>query len=109
MAMMLASLTRKAGLGIVLGLASDIFTSIVEAVTESVFDYEMRYELGFMNLIALLTPENNREFVVDGKPVQVFDTAVSPEMIIKTIAFSLGFTALYIFITYIFFKKRDRS
>ncbi|MCR4648283.1 MAG: ABC transporter permease [Lachnospiraceae bacterium] len=109
MTMMLASLTKKAGLGIVLGLSTDILTSIIQALAEEIFHYEIRYEVAFMNMVALLTPENSREYIIDGKPVQVFDTAVSPEMVIKTIGFSLGFTVLYLLIAYIVFKKRDRS
>ena len=47
--------------------------------------------------------------VINGKTVSVYDTAVSSEMIWKTIVVSLIFTAIYMTITYINFKKKDRD
>ena len=107
--MMFTSLFNSAGKGIAVGLGSDLFISICTTISEEVFHKEIDYGFGFLNVIFLLTSQNSREIIVDGKPVNLFDTAVTPEMYIKTIGFSVAFTVVYLLIAYLVFKKKDRD
>ena len=61
------------------------------------------------NAALLLTSKNSRNVVMDGNTVTLFDTAISGEMIYKTILFSLVFTIIYLVITYMDIKKKDRD
>ena len=107
--MMFASLLGSAGKGIAAGFGSFVLFDIFESILADVFNTEMNYGFGFMNILVLLIPQNSREFIIDGKPVTVFDTSVPPEMIIKTIGISLAFTVVYLTVSYILFKKKDRQ
>jgi hypothetical protein len=107
--MMLASVTRSAGKGIALGYASMMLVAIVTSILQEFLDMTITYQTGMTNAAFLLTSENSRNVVIDGKTVMLFETAVSGDMIQKTIAYSLVFTVLYLVIAYIEFKKRDRD
>ena len=105
---MFASVTENAGKGIALGFMSDIVISIITEL-EDAYGLTTDYGLGIINIMVLLTSLNSRELVIDGKPVTVFDTAVTGGMVWGTILFSLGAAFIYLLISYIIFQKRDRS
>ena len=107
--MMFASLLGSAGKGIAAGFGFFVLFDILESILADAFNTEINYGFGFMNILVLLIPQNSREFIIDGKPVTVFDTSVPPEMIIKTIGISLAFTVVYLTVSYILFKKKDRQ
>ena len=107
--MMYVSVTGSAGKGIALGFVSDLAITMIQSVSEEVFHKTIYYGLGFNNVMYLLTSPNSRELVIDGKPVTVFETAVSVEMMIKTVGISLLFTVVYLAAAYMIFKKKDRS
>ena len=107
--MMLASLTRSAGKGIALGYASFNVVVILSNVLDELAHIKLVYSFGFTNVSNLLISENSFSRVINGKTVTVFDTAVTDEMIWKTIVYSLIFTSIYLLITFINFKKTDRD
>ena len=51
----------------------------------------------------------NPDEVINGKTVSVYDTAVTSDMVWKTICYSVVFTAVYLTIAYVNFKKKDRD
>lgn len=107
--MMFASLLGSSGKGIVVGFLAELFMSIIQSVSEEVFHVTLYYGLTLNNIMVLLTSPNSRELIVDGKPVTVFETAVSGQMVLKTIGFSLAVSAVYLMIAYTIFRKKDRS
>jgi ABC-type transport system involved in multi-copper enzyme maturation permease subunit len=86
---------------------------MVVAMTTSILSdalgIDIVYPTAMTNGTNLLVSENAKYEVINGKTVSVYDTAVSSEMIWKTIVVSLIFTAIYMTITYINFKKKDRD
>ena len=108
LSMMLASILGSAGKGIAAGLGIFAVSDIVESILSETFNFTTDYLFGFINILALLIPQNSREYIIDGKPVTIFETAVSKELVLFTIGFSLLFTALYLTVSYILFKKKDR-
>ena len=107
--MMYACLTKSTGKGIALGYATDVVVTIISTVLEELTEIKIRYGFGVMNLASILVSENSREFVIGGKPVMVYETAVTTQMAVKTICFSLIFSVIYISIAYMAFKKGDRD
>ena len=107
--MMFTSVFNSAGKGIAMGFGMDLVISICTTISEEVFHKEIDYGFGFLNIIFLLTSQNSREVIIEGKPVNLFDTALTPEMYIKTIGFALVFTVAYLLIGYVVFKKKDRD
>ena len=109
MYMMIASVARSAGKGIALSYAVYMVISIVVSVLQDVFGIEVTYPTAMTNAALLLVSQNSRQFVINGSTVTVYDTSVTGEMVWKTIAVSLVFTAVYLLIAYINFKKTDRD
>ena len=107
--MMLATITRSAGKGIALGYATLMVIAMAQSILEEMLDISIIYPTAFTNACYLLVSENSKNVVIDGKTVMLFDTTVSPDMAVKTIAVSLIFTAIYMGITYVNFKKKDRD
>ncbi|MBO4864694.1 MAG: ABC transporter permease [Eubacterium sp.] len=107
--MMLASVARSTGKGIALGYASFMAVVITGSVMEEVFGKVVIYPTGFTNASYLLTTENSKYEVINGKEILIYDTAITGEIIWKTIAVSIIFIAIYLMITYINFKKTDRD
>ena len=107
--MMIASLARSAGKGIALSYASYMLIAIVTSVFQEVFEIDITYPTGMTNAAFLLVSQNSRIVVMNGKSVDLFDTAVTGDMVWKTITVSLVFTAIYLTIAYINFKKTDRD
>lgn len=106
--LMLASIFGSAGKGIVGGLGTFALFDIIESVLSETFNLQTDFMFGFINILYLLIPQNSREFIIDGKPVTVFETAVTKEAVFGTIGASLLFTVLYLTVAYILFKKKDR-
>ncbi len=106
---MFAGVSGSAGKGIALGFLAEIVMSIVQSLIEEGLHITVNYAFGIINIMLLLTSQNSREIVVDGKPVSVFETAVTTDMVLKTVGVSLGFTAAYLMIAYYIFRKKDRS
>ena len=106
--MMLASVFSSAGKGIAAGFGAFMITDIIESVLAEGLDFKTDYVFGFINILSLLIPQNSREFIIDGKPVTVFETAVTGKMIYMTVLASLFFTVLYLTVSYILFRKKDR-
>ena len=106
--MMIASLLGSAGKGIAAGLGVFTALDIIESVMAENFNLQTDNMFGFINILSLLIPQNSREFIVDGKPVTIFDTSIDSHMVLLTIGVSLLFTALYLTIAFIIFKKKDR-
>jgi len=106
---MLASVTRSAGKGIALGYATLMVVAMMTSIFSDILDIDIIYPFGFTNGSYLLISENARNVIIDGKTVTVYDTAVPADMIWKTIAVSLTFTAIYLTVTYINYKKKDRD
>ena len=107
--MMLASLVRSAGKGIALGYAVMLVVSFITSFAQDILEIEITYPVGMTNAAFLLVSENSRFVVMDGRQVQVFDTAVTGDMIWKTILVSLIFVAIYTIAAYINFRKTDRD
>ncbi|MBE5924206.1 MAG: hypothetical protein E7271_07045 [Lachnospiraceae bacterium] len=107
--MMLATITRSAGKGIALGYATLMVIAVVQSILEEMLDIVVVYPTAFTNACFLLISENSRNVVIDGKTVMLFDTSVTSDMAVKTIIVSLLFTAVYMIITYVNFKKKDRD
>lgn len=107
--MMIASISRSAGKGIALSYVTYMITAIVTSIIQDVFEINITYPTAMTNAVFLLVSQNSKYIVKDGKTINVYDTAVPGEMIWKTIAVSLVFTAIYITIAYISFKKTDRD
>ena len=107
--MMIASITRSAGKGIALSYALYFVTSLVISVLQDVFDIEITYPVSMSNAAFLLVPQNSKYVVINGETVNVYDTAVTADMVWKTIVVSLVFTAVYMIIAYNNFKKTDRD
>lgn len=107
--MMVATITKSAGVGIALGYATMLVIVFVQAILEDMFDITVTYQTAFTNACCLLVSQNSRNVVIDGKTVTVFDTSISPDGALKTIAVSFVFTAVYLLISYINFKKTDRD
>ena len=106
---MLASVSRSAGKGIALGYTAMMVVAIVTSTIQEFTGKEISYPTGMTNAALLLTSKNSRNVVMDGNTVTLFDTAISGEMIYKTILFSLVFTIIYLVITYMDIKKKDRD
>ena len=106
---MIASISRSAGKGIALSYVTYMITAIVTSIIQDVFEIDITYPTAMTNALFLLVSQNSKYIVKDGKTINVYDTAVPSEMIWKTIAVSLVFTAIYITIAYISFKKTDRD
>ena len=107
--MMLASVSRSAGKGIALSYAALMIVAMVTSVFQDVLGIEVIYPTGFTNAAFLLVSENAKYEVINGKTVSVYDTAVTSDMVWKTIGYSLVFTAIYLTIAYVNFKKKDRD
>ena len=107
--MMLATVTRSAGKGIALGYATMMIIAIVQSILEELLKIVIVYPTAFTNGCALLIATNSKYVVENGKQVCKFDTAVTGEMIWKTIGVSILFTVIYMVISYINFKKTDRD
>ena len=107
--MMIASISRSAGKGIALSYVTYMITAIVTSIIQDVFEIDITYPTAMNNAVFLLVSQNSKNIVKDGKTINVYDTAVPGEMIWKTIAVSLVFTAIYITIAYFNFKKTDRD
>ena len=108
LSMMLASITGSAGKGIAAGLGVFVVFDIAESILDETCNFPTDYFFGFINILSLLIPQNSRELIIDGKPVTVFDTALNAPLVIFTIGSSLFATALYLTVSYIIFKKKDR-
>lgn len=107
--MMLASVARSAGKGIALGYAVMMVVAMVTSIIQDMLSIDIVYPTAFTNAAFLLVSQNARYVVQDGKTISIYDTTVTPEMVWKTIAVSLIFSAIYLTITYINFKKTDRD
>ena len=107
--MMIAYLTRSAGKGIALSYAFYMIIAIVVSVIQDVFEIDITYPTSMTNAASLLVSQNARMVVMNGKSVALYDTAVTGDMVWKTITVSLVFTAIYMTIAYINFKKTDRD
>ncbi len=107
--MMLASVLRGMAKGIALGYMLSMVEMLVYSVLVDVLDIDTKYYLGFSNISELLALDNYREKVIDGKMVQVFETALSNEEIIGTIICSVLLSTVYITIAYFVFIKSDRD
>ena len=107
--MMLASVVRSAGKGIALSYAVLMVVAMITSILSDALGVDIVYPTAMTNGTNLLVSENAKYEVINGKTVSVYDTAVSSEMIWKTIVVSLIFTAIYMTITYINFKKKDRD
>ena len=107
--MMIASLVRSAGKGIALGYAAYMLIFIITSVFQEVFETDITYPTSMTNAAYLLVPQNARNVVLNGKTVTIYDTAVTGDMVWKTIVVSLVFTAIYMTVAYINFKKTDRD
>lgn len=107
--MMLATITRSAGKGIALGYATLMVIAMVQSVFEEMLNISVIYPTALTNACNLLVSENSKNVVIDGKTVTVFDTSVTTDMAVKTIVVSVIFTVIYMLITYVNFKKKDRD
>ena len=107
--MMIASIARSAGKGIALSYASYMITAIVVSVLQDIFEIDVTYPTSMTNAAFLLVSQNSRDVVMNGKTVTIFDTAVTGDMVWKTIVISVVFTAAYMLIAYINFRKTDRD
>ena len=107
--MMIASLTRSAGKGIALSYAFYMIIFIITSVFQEVLEIDITYPTSMTNAAFLLVSQNARDVVKNGKTITIYDTAVTGDMVWKTIAVSLIFTAIYMTIAYINFKKTDRD
>ena len=107
--MMLASVTRSAGKGIAIGYAIFMVEVMAQSILEELFQITLVYSMGFANAASLLISENSWNMVIDGRAVTVFDTAVTGDMIWKTIVVSVIFTVVYLILAYINFKQTDRD
>lgn len=107
--MMLASVSRSAGKGIALSYAALMLVGIVTSIFQDVLEIEVIYPTGLTNAGFLLVSENAKYEVINGKTVSVYDTAVTSDMVWNTICYSVVFTAVYLTIAYVNFKKKDRD
>ncbi len=107
--MMLACVLRGMAKGIALGYMLLTFEALAYSILEDVLDIDVKYYLGISNIEKLLALDNYTEKIIDGKKVQVFETALSNEIIIGTIVCSIITSGIYIAVAYIVFKKSDRD
>ena len=107
--MMLACIMRSAGKGIALGYVTFMITALVNSILEDMFQLNLIYHTSMTNAAFLLTSQNARNVVMNGKTVALYETAVTPDMVYRTIGVSLAFTAAYLSIAYIHFKKKDKD
>ncbi len=107
--MMLASIMRSAGKGIALGYVTFMITALVNSILEDMFRLDLIYHTSMTNAAFLITSQNARNVVMNGKTVALYDTAVTADMVYMTIGISLAFTAAYLIIAYVHFKKKDRD
>ena len=106
---MLASVSRSAGKGIALGFAVMMVVSMVVSVIQDLLEKDITYPTGMTNAAFLLVPKNSKYVVINGTTTAIYDTTVTGEMIWKTIAVSLIFSAVYLIVAYVNFKKKDRD
>ena len=107
--MMIASIMRSAGKGIAVGYVAYMVITLGTSALEELFGMDIIYQTGMTNAAFLLTSGNSRNVVMDGRTVALYDTRVTSDMIKNTIGVSLAFSALYLIIAYINFKKKDRD
>ena len=106
---MLASVSRSAGKGIGLGFAIMMVVSLVASAIQELLNIDITYPTGMTNAAYLLCPQNSRNEVINGVNTALYDTTVTGEMIWKTIAVSLVFSAIYLTVAFVNFKRKDRD
>ena len=107
--MMLATVTRSAGKGIALGYATLLVIAIVQSILEELLKIVVIYPTAFTNGSALLTSQNSRYVIENGRQVCKCDTTVTADIIWKTIGVSILFIVIYMTIAYLNFTKTDRD
>jgi ABC-type transport system involved in multi-copper enzyme maturation permease subunit len=107
--MLLTSLVESAGGGMAISYGVAFIETIMDAVLDEVKLFDKTYVLGLSNLSKLMRYNNSWEFVENGHTVTWFDYSISNDMILKTAAFSILATAVYLIIGYVVFRKRDRN
>lgn len=92
--------------GAVLGYIISEVGIMIPMILEEFLDMKFSFELASANMTKLLTL-NSRLGYVDGRDMTVYDSAVSAELVLGTVLVSLAVSAVYIFIGYRVFMKRD--
>lgn len=106
---MLASVSRSSGKGIALGFAVMMVVSLVCSFVQELLNIDITYPTGMTNAAFLLVSKNCRYEVINGVNTAIYDTTITSEMIWKTIVVSLIFSAVYLIIAFVNFKKTDRD
>ena len=106
---MLTSVMRSAGKGIAVGYVISMAIFLVKAILEEAEIKFADYISGMSNGAMLLTPDNSKEKIIDGMKVKIFDTALSGDVVVKTILISIAATAVYLTVAYMEYKKNDRD
>ena len=109
LSIMLSCVSRSAGKGIALSYAIFMIVVLVTSIFQDLLEIKVTYSTGMTNAEFLLVSENARYVISEGRKIQLYDTAVTGEMVWKTISVSLIFSALYLIIAYVNFKKKDRD
>lgn len=104
---LLTFLLRSSGLSIVLGYLLVEFSAMADMLMDEKTANKFFWALGVPNLMHVTGYTDYSFGFVDGEDVIVFESALSPSMIIGTVAASVIVSVVCLLLGYIAFKKRD--
>ena len=110
MIIMISVIFRSAGKGIGFGYLILKADMIIYEVVQSVApNFVKDWMIGLYNLSWVLTLPNSRYYVINGENTEVFETALTSDLVLPTVIASLVMIALYLGLAYWHFTKKDRD
>ena len=105
----LCFITQNGYMSMIFGFLMFEFTVLFNAILYDFAEISLTYVMAYSNIKWLIADMNVVLGFVDGEDVNIYVTAVEPQMAISTIAVSVIVSVIYILIGYYSFKGKDQK